>query len=103
MNKNEQARSNTIESHRKSARYKRLLYAQKGRVDTRSELIHALEEVRLVEQKSNIFDEPILNDPLRFYNQHLGGHQMPRQNLSKIYKISLLRVCKRLKILVNGC
>ena len=27
------------------------------------ELIHALEETRLVEQKSNIFDEPIPNDP----------------------------------------
>ena len=27
------------------------------------ELIHALEVVRLVEQKSNIFDEPIPNDP----------------------------------------
>ena len=27
------------------------------------ELIHALEAVRLVEQKSNIFDEPIPNDP----------------------------------------
>ena len=26
-------------------------------------LIHALEAVRLVEQKSNIFDEPIPNDP----------------------------------------
>ena len=29
----------------------------------KAELIHALEAVRLVEQKSNIFDEPILNDP----------------------------------------
>ena len=27
------------------------------------ELIHALEATRLVEQKSNIFDEPIPNDP----------------------------------------
>ena len=27
------------------------------------ELIHALEAARLVEQKSNIFDEPIMNDP----------------------------------------
>ena len=28
-----------------------------------AELIHALEATRLVEQKSNIFDEPIPNDP----------------------------------------
>ena len=27
------------------------------------ELIHALEAARLVEQKSNIYDEPIRNDP----------------------------------------
>ena len=27
------------------------------------ELIHALKAARLVEQKSNIFDEPIPNDP----------------------------------------
>ena len=29
----------------------------------KAELIHALESIRLVEQKSNIFDEPIPNDP----------------------------------------
>ena len=29
----------------------------------RAELIHVLEAARLVEQKSNIFDEPIPNDP----------------------------------------
>ena len=29
----------------------------------KAELIHALETTRLVEQKSNIFDEPIPNDP----------------------------------------
>ena len=29
----------------------------------KSELIHALEATRLLEQKSNIFDEPIPNDP----------------------------------------
>ena len=29
----------------------------------KAELIHALEPTRLVEQKSNIFDEPIPNDP----------------------------------------
>ena len=30
---------------------------------SKAELIHALEATRLVEQKSNIFDEPIPNDP----------------------------------------
>ena len=29
----------------------------------KAELIHALEAARLVEQKSNIFDEPIASDP----------------------------------------
>ena len=29
----------------------------------KAELIHALEATRLVEQKSNIFDEPIPNNP----------------------------------------
>ena len=29
----------------------------------KAELIHALKAVRLVQQKSNIFDKPILNDP----------------------------------------
>ena len=29
----------------------------------KAELVHALEAVKLVEQKSNIFDEPIPNDP----------------------------------------
>ena len=69
----------------------------------KAELIHALEAARLVEQTSSIFDGSIPNYPLQFYNQHLGGHQIPRRKISTIYKISLLRACKRLKILVNGC
>ena len=56
MNKNGESYSNAIESHRKRARYKRLLQAQKA------ELIYVLEATKLVEQKSNIFDEPIPND-----------------------------------------
>ena len=32
----------------------------------KAELIHALEATRLVEQKSNIFDEPISNDHSSF-------------------------------------
>ena len=35
MNKNGQSRSSDIEGHLKRSRYKRLLLAQKGRVDTR--------------------------------------------------------------------
>ena len=35
MHKNEQLYSSAIEGHRERARYKRLLQAQKGRVDTR--------------------------------------------------------------------
>ena len=38
----------------------------------KAELIHALEAPRLVEQKGNIFHEPISNDPTPVYNQHLG-------------------------------
>ena len=30
----------------------------------KAELIHAMEGTRLVEQKSNVFDEPISNDPI---------------------------------------
>ena len=48
----------------------------------KAELIHALEATRLVEQKSNIFDEQIPNDPTP--NQHLGDHQ-----------ISVQKACKR--------
>ena len=57
MNKNGESYTNAIEGHRQRARCERLLEAQKGRVDTR------LEAARLVEQQSNIFDEPIPNDP----------------------------------------
>ena len=53
MNKNVQLYSNAIEGHRKRARCQRLLYAQRGRIDSR---------IGLVEQKSNIFDESIPND-----------------------------------------
>ena len=39
----------------------------------KSELIHALEATRLVEQKSNIFDEPIPNDPTPISQPTLWG------------------------------
>ena len=35
----------------------------------KSELIHGLKATRLVEQKSNIFDEPIPNDPTPILHQ----------------------------------
>ena len=35
-----------------------------------ADLIHALKTVRLVEETSNIFDEPIPNDPTPVYNHH---------------------------------
>ena len=36
-------------------------------------------------------------------NQHLVGHQISLQKTCKISKISLLKVCKRLKILASSC
>ena len=69
----------------------------------KAKLINALEATRLVEQNSSIFMNRFSMIPLPFYNQDLGGHQMSQRKLSKIQKISLLRVCKRSKILVIGC
>ena len=47
-----------------------------------AELMRVLEATRLVEQKSNIFDEPIPNDPTPVL-QHLGDHQILLQKASK--------------------
>ena len=80
----------------------------------KAELIHALEATRLVEQKSNIFDEPITTDPTPVLQP---THWRPsnvstkvKQNIKnyvaktcKRQKISLLWACKRLKILASGC
>ena len=60
---------------------------------TKADMIHAIDVTRLEEQRSNIFDEPIPNDLTSVYNQHLEDHQMQRQNLSKIKKNSLIRIC----------
>ena len=70
MNKNEESYSNEIGGHRKRRGVRGYYKLRKV------ELVHALEAERLVEQKSNIFDEPIPNDPTPVCNQHLGGHQM---------------------------
>ena len=80
-----------------------------------AELIHVLEATRLVEQKSNMFDEPIPNDPTpvlqptpwRPWNVSTKTKQniknFATKNMQKKEKNSLLWVCKRLKILANGC
>ena len=80
----------------------------------KGELIHALEATKLVEQKSNIFDEPIPNDPTpvlqptpwRPSNIALKNKRNIKNFAAKTckrQKISLLWVCKRLKILASGC
>ena len=71
----------------------------------KAELIHALEATRLVEQKRNIFDEPIPKDstlvlqptPWRPSNIPLKNKQNIRNfhaKKCKRQKISLLWVCK---------
>ena len=52
----------------------------------KAELIRVLEATRkiTVEQKSNIFDEPIPNDPTPVLQPTIGGHQISRRKLSKI-------------------
>ena len=77
----------------------------------KAELIHALEATKLVEQKSNIFDEPIPNDPTpvlqptpwRPSNTALKNKQISLQKTCKRQKNSLLYLCKRLKILASCC
>ena len=70
---------------------------------SKAELRHALEATRLVEQKSNIFDEQIPNDPTPILQPTPWRPSNIAVKASKIKKKSLLRVCKRCKILVSGC
>ena len=66
-----------------------------------------------MERKSNIFDEPILDDPTlvlqptpwRPSNIALKNKKNMKNFAAKTCqtKISLLWVCKRLKILASGC
>ena len=44
----------------------------------KAELIHALEAVRLVEQKVTSLMSRFQTIPLQFYNQHFGDHQLSR-------------------------
>ena len=70
----------------------------------KAKLINALEATRLVEQKSSIFHEPIPNDttpvlqPTPWRSSNVATKV--KQNIKKF---SLLRVCKRSKILVISC
>ena len=69
----------------------------------KAELIHDLEATRLVEQKSNIFDEPMPNDLTPVLQPKPWRPSNITTKLSKMKKNYLLTVCTRLKILVNGC
>ena len=69
----------------------------------KAELINALKAPRLIEQKSNIFDEPIPNDPTPVLRPSPWEPSNLLQKASKIQNNSLQKVCKRLKMLVNGC
>ena len=84
MNKNGESYSSAIQSRRKRPWYKWLLQAQKV------ELIHALEAEILVEQKRNIFDEPIPNDPTPVLQP-------------TPWRSSNITTNKRLKIFLIGC
>ena len=92
MNKNEESYNSTIESHRKRG--------IKGYYKLRkAELIHALEATRLVEEKSNIFDDQIPNDttpilqPTPWRSSNFAAKS--KQNIKNF----ITKVCKRLKIL----
>ena len=67
------------------------------------ELIHALEAARFVQQKSNIFDESIPNDLTPVLQPTPWRPSNITTKVKQNIKNSLLRLCKRLKILVNGC
>ena len=68
----------------------------------KAELIHALEAKRLVEQKSNIFDELIPNDPtLVLQPTPWRPSNIALKNKQIINFFT--KVCKISKILVIGC
>ena len=72
MNKNGESYSSAIETSQKERGIRGYYKLRKA------ELIHALEATRIVEQKSNIFDDPIPNDPTPVFNHHIGDHQILR-------------------------
>ena len=68
----------------------------------KAQLIHALEATRLVEQKSNTFDEQISNDPTPILQPTPWRPSNFAAKTCKRQKMSLLRVCKRSKSLAIG-
>ena len=67
-------------------------------------LMNALEATILVKQKSSIFHEPISNDPTHvIQSTPWRSSSVVTKDKQNTKKISLLRVCKRSKILVIGC
>ena len=69
----------------------------------KAELIRVMEATRLVEQKNNMFDEQIPNDPTPVSQPTPWRPSNITTKVKQNIKISLLKVCKRLMILVNGC
>ena len=71
----------------------------------KSELIHALEATRLVEQKSNIFDEPIPNDPTPILQPTLWGSPnivtKVKQNLKNFTEKSMQKIKDFGNLLLN--
>ena len=97
MNKNGHSYSSAIEGHRKRARYTRLLYTQKGRVDTRGE------SGKISRKTSNIFDDSIPNDPTPVLQPTpWRSSNVTTKDMQNI-KMSLLRACRSYQILVNVC
>ena len=68
-----------------------------------AELINALEAPRLVEQKSNIFDEPIPNDPTPVLQPTLWRPSNITTKVKQIIKNFFTKDMQKLQILVNGC
>ena len=69
----------------------------------KAELIDALEAARLVEETSNIFDESIPTDPTPILQSTPWRPSNITTKDKQNIKISLLRVCKSFKLLMNGC
>ena len=69
----------------------------------KAELIHALETVRLIEQKSNIFYLSISNDPTPVLQPTpwtpSNATTKVKQNIKKFF----IKGMQKLKILMNGC
>ena len=68
----------------------------------KAELIHALEATKLVEQKSNIFDEPIPNDLTVVLQPTPWRPSNIVLKINKLLKISLQKHAKDNKFLYYG-